>query len=76
MPTLQTDADPLHQQITFAISTCPYLSQPNLSVDAQQGRVTLRGQVASYYQKQMAQEALRRVDGIEQIENLLQVNWS
>ena len=31
--------------------------------------------MSTFFQKQMAQEAIRRVDGVEQIENLLQVNW-
>jgi hypothetical protein len=31
--------------------------------------------VDSYFQKQMAQEALRHVDGIDQISNELEVCW-
>ena len=38
-----------------------------------EGRVTLRGVVASYYAKQMAQEALRHIDGVQEIANELQV---
>jgi osmotically-inducible protein OsmY len=37
--------------------------------------VRLQGTVGSFYQKQMAQELLRRVDGVERIENQLQVSW-
>jgi osmotically-inducible protein OsmY len=36
--------------------------------------VILRGKVGSYFQKQMAQEALRGVDGVEAIENCLEVS--
>ena len=36
----------------------------------------LRGVVNSYYQKQMAQEAIRRVEGVQSIENHLEVDWS
>ena len=36
----------------------------------------LKGQVNSFFQKQMAQEAIRRVDGVQRIENMLQVNWA
>jgi hypothetical protein len=32
--------------------------------------------VGSYYQKQMAQETLRRVAGVDQIENELEVCWT
>ena len=38
-------------------------------------RVTVRGTVESYYQKQLAQETLRRIDGIDEIENHLSVCW-
>jgi osmotically-inducible protein OsmY len=37
--------------------------------------VTLKGVVSSYFQKQMAQEALRNVDGIHEIANELEVSW-
>jgi len=46
-----------------------------LRLEARQGRIILRGTVASYYQKQMAQETLRKIDGVEEIENHLQVHW-
>jgi osmotically-inducible protein OsmY len=36
----------------------------------------LQGVVGTFFQKQMAQEALRRVDGVQQIENNLEVAWS
>jgi hypothetical protein len=36
----------------------------------------LKGCVRSFFQKQMAQEAIRRIDGVESIENLLEVNWA
>jgi osmotically-inducible protein OsmY len=32
--------------------------------------------VSSYFQKQMAQEALRHVDGVAEIANELEVCWS
>ncbi len=37
--------------------------------------MVLKGTVNSYFQKQMAQEAIRRVDGVELIDNQLEVNW-
>jgi osmotically-inducible protein OsmY len=39
------------------------------------GYVTISGEVNSFYQKQMAQEAIRHVDGVQRIENRLEVNW-
>jgi osmotically-inducible protein OsmY len=35
--------------------------------------VILRGVVRSYFQKQMAQEAVRRISGVEEIHNELEV---
>jgi hypothetical protein len=35
----------------------------------------LRGVVRSYYQKQMAQEVLLGLEGVEHIENQLEVEW-
>ena len=49
--------------------------QRNLRFEASDGRVTLHGSVHSYYQKQMAQEALRRLDGVQTIDNQIEVSW-
>jgi len=53
-----------------------YLQSRNLRFEMSAGRVTLHGQVASWYQKQMAQESLLRLDGIDRVENQLEVCWS
>ena len=50
-----------------AVSACRF------ETDA--GRVTLRGVVNTYFQKQMAQESLRHVDGVHEIANELEVCW-
>lgn len=56
-----------------AIQASPYLAGRHVRVDTESGRVILRGVVGSYYQKQMAQEVVRRVDGDRPIDNQLQV---
>ena len=66
----------LDSRISSAIERSPHLKRRNLRFETQEGRVVLRGVVSSYYQKQMAQEALRRLEGIDCIENQLEVNWS
>ena len=58
-----------------ALERSPHLANKRLKLEARQGRLILRGTVASYYQKQMAQETLRKLDGVEEIENHLQVHW-
>jgi len=69
--------DTLVEQVQSAILTNPYLAGRKLRFEAepQAGRVVLQGTVGTFYQKQMAQEALRRIDGVREIENQLEVTW-
>ena len=73
--TMSTSENPLDSLISKAMQKDPHLRRRNLRFETEQGRVVLRGTVSSYYQKQMAQEALRRVEGVDSIENQLEVNW-
>jgi osmotically-inducible protein OsmY len=59
------------ERVELAVHTSPYLSGRKLRIETDQGRVVLHGTVRSYFQKQMAQEALRRVDGVQGIDNRL-----
>lgn len=63
----------LQDKVHNAVKRSPYLSQRGLMLETNEGRVTIRGEVASFFEKQMAQEALRRVEGIQEIDNQLQV---
>ncbi|WP_425615454.1 BON domain-containing protein [Anatilimnocola sp. NA78] len=65
----------LAERVGSAIQTNPYLSGRTLRFEAHEGRITLNGVVASYFQKQMAQEVIKRIEGVEQIENQLEVTW-
>jgi osmotically-inducible protein OsmY len=65
----------LVERVGSALETNPYLSGRKLRFEAEEGRITLNGVVASYFQKQMAQEVIKRVEGVEQIENQLEVSW-
>lgn len=67
---------PLFDRICDALTTNPHVPSQNVRVEAADGRVVLKGSVSTFFQKQMAQEAIRRLDGVEQIDNLLQVNWA
>ncbi|HWB00390.1 MAG TPA: BON domain-containing protein [Pirellulales bacterium] len=53
----------------------PHLPHRTVRLEAADGRIVLKGVVRSFYQKQMAQESLRGLDGMAQIENLLHVEW-
>ena len=60
-----------------ALSQSPFLATTRqVRFETQEGKVVLQGVVNSYYQKQMAQETLRRVKGVDQIENRLEVCWT
>jgi osmotically-inducible protein OsmY len=65
---------PLDDRVLTALERNPYVSRRNLRFEIHQGRVTLQGVVGSYFQKQMAQEAIRRVEGVEEIANELEVS--
>ncbi len=67
---------PLFERINDALTTNPHVPINQVRVEATEGRVVLKGNVKSFFQKQMAQEAIRRVDGVQQIDNLLQVSWA
>ena len=64
---------PLDSRVSTALRRNPYVSGRTLRFETEQGRVILRGVVHSYFQKQMAQESLRRIDGVEEILNELEV---
>jgi len=64
---------PLDDRVLTALERNPYLARRSLRFETLEGRVTLRGVVRSYFQKQMAQEALRHVDGVQEIANELEV---
>ncbi|MEM7782444.1 MAG: BON domain-containing protein [Planctomycetota bacterium] len=69
-PTIQ----PVHQQLYNAIFHSPHLNHRKMRVTSEPGKVILEGQVETFFEKQMAQEALRKIDGIGVIQNQLQVS--
>jgi len=62
--------------VESALSSKPHLPRAQVRCYADGGQVTLQGEVSSYFHKQMAQESIRRIDGVQQIENRLQVKWT
>jgi osmotically-inducible protein OsmY len=69
------DMPPLNDRVLTALERNPYLAHRNLRFETSSGRVTLKGVVGTYFQKQMAQEAIRYVDGVSEIANELEVCW-
>jgi len=65
---------PLADRVFTALVRSPHVPHDALQFQTEEGRVILRGVVRSFFQKQMAQEALRRVDGVHEISNELEVD--
>ena len=68
-------APSLADRVDQAIQTNPYVSGRTLRFETDGGRVVLQGSVRTYFQKQMAQEVVRRVEGVEEVDNCLEVLW-
>jgi osmotically-inducible protein OsmY len=51
----------------------PYLAMKNVSCDCQAGVLVLRGCLPSYYLKQVAQEAVASLAGVEAVDNQIEV---
>ena len=52
---------------------CPYVALRSIMCEFHEGVLVLRGQVTSYYLKQLAQEMVRTLDGVELIVNVVEV---
>lgn len=63
----------LRERVQIALKRNPYLAGRNVRFEAEHGLIKLRGVVRSYYQKQMAQEAIRRIEGVQEVLNELEV---
>src|SRR5262245_66408291 len=51
----------------------PYLALKNVCCDCRGGVLVLRGCLPSYYLKQVAQEAVARLEGVQALDNQIQV---
>jgi osmotically-inducible protein OsmY len=63
----------LFGQVTKALKKNSYLDFSTMTCETEKDRVVLRGVVPSYFEKQMAQESLRSIEGIGEILNELEV---
>lgn len=67
--------DSVVQAILECLRAQAYREMRSLSVDYSDGVVTLRGEVTTYYYKQVAQESVRRLARIITIVNLVDVRY-
>jgi osmotically-inducible protein OsmY len=54
----------------------PYLSFSDVRCEYRRGRLILHGRVESYYEKQLAQEAVARLQGVARVVNQIEVAWA
>ena len=66
---------PLNDLVVNALQNNPHVTPRRLYCLENDGRVVLRGKVGSYFEKQMAQESLRNLDGVSEVSNELEVTW-
>jgi len=67
------EAHDLQYRVHFVLSRNPYLAGRDVRCEIIEQDAILFGYVKTFYQKQMAQESLRKVEGIRKIRNELQV---
>jgi osmotically-inducible protein OsmY len=73
---MQLAEDGLMQRLQRVILSSPHIPRHRVRLENRAGHVVVRGAVDSYYQKQMTQEAILRVEGVEHLENQLEVHWA
>ena len=64
----ETD-DEIAGRAYLALAASGYRSLRNLQVSCNNGRVTLEGQLPTYYLKQLAQSLVQRVEGVCDVDN-------
>jgi osmotically-inducible protein OsmY len=64
---------PLSARVKRRLQQCGYRPVGQISVHEHEGVLTLYGNVASFYLKQIAQETAAKVPGVERINNRVQV---
>jgi protein-tyrosine phosphatase len=69
------DAKKLAEAARHRILHQPHLTQQRIWCECEQGRLSLHGQVPSFYFKQLAQEAVVDMEGVRQVVNEIEVIW-
>ncbi len=75
MPVAQISPSDLQVRVKSALKDSPYYLGSEVLSSSDDGVVVLKGRVETFYHKQVAQELLRKLDGVERIVNLLEVHW-
>ncbi len=73
--TQGASAAELLQRVDSAIQGSPHIAGHQVFCQEESGIVVLHGRVDSFFQKQMAQETLKKLEGVEKVINELEVDW-
>lgn len=66
----------LIDRMSAALESSPHIAPGKIRVESSEnGMVRLHGQVQTFFEKQMAQEAIRGIAREQRIENMVQVTW-
>jgi hypothetical protein len=71
--TTRTPPDGLKELAGACLRRNPYLALKHVTCDCRDGVLVLRGCLPSYYLKQVAQEVVARLEGVEGVENEIKV---
>lgn len=74
-PRSMTGNIPLTEQAEELLQRAPYVALRGVYCEHHEGVLILRGRVGSYYMKQIAQVLVARLDGIELIDNRIEVKY-
>jgi len=54
----------------------PHVDLSTMNIETRGENVTIHGTAQTFFEKQMAQEAIRKIDGVKAIDNCLEVVWN
>lgn len=72
---MHTAEDCLIKRVEDVLLASPHIPRHRVQIENRAGHIVVRGAVDSFYQKQMTQETILRVEGVERLENQLEVHW-
>lgn len=70
----QQECDELKQRVRSALDDTNYRVLRRIEIDSCEGRITLKGSVGSYYEKQKATAVVLSLDGVDELRNELCVS--
>ena len=67
--------DQWQNYVEASVATEPLFRRREIALRGRKGHVLLTGTVSTFYEKQLAQEIVRRLEGVHQIDNCLEVSY-